>query len=160
MSGAGTPVPLWHAGTALLCPEDRQGGRQPGWERRGARALRAQEEDPGGDGDSRLLGRDASWLTQLQRGVEAGGPTPYDLVSDQAGPSPHLLVQWLPDGTALSCRALGGETSLQQLPNEVLVSVPRMDWEQSNIQLQPVPEITSPNTQALRVQMGLCCSAS
>lgn len=101
MSGAGTPVPLWHAGMALLCPKDRQGGRQPGWEWRGARALRAQEEAPGGDGGSRLLGRDASSLTQHQRGAEAGGPTPHDLVSDQASPSPHLLVQRLLDGTTL-----------------------------------------------------------
>lgn len=122
---AGTPVPLWHAGTALLCPKDRQGGRQPGWEWRGARALSTQEEDPGEGGDSRLLGRDASSLTQLQRGVEAGGLTPHDLVSDQARPSPRLLVQQLPDGTVLSHCALG-KTLLQQLPNEVLVSVPRM----------------------------------
>ena len=69
MSGAGTPVPLWHAGMALLCPQDRRGGRQPGWEWRGPRALDTQVEDPGGDGDSRLLGRDAASLPQGQRAL-------------------------------------------------------------------------------------------
>lgn len=68
---------------------------------------------------------DAPSLTQHQRGVEAGGPTPHDLVSDQASPSPHLLVQRLLDGTALSCCALGKEILLQQLPSEILVFVPR-----------------------------------
>lgn len=53
--------------------------RQPDWEWRRARALDTQEEDPGGDKDSRLLGRDAASLPQVLGGVGNGSPTPRDV---------------------------------------------------------------------------------
>lgn len=81
-SGAGTPVPLWHTGMVHLCPQDSQGGRQPGWEWREARALDTQEEDPGGDEDSRLLGRDAAFLPRGEWTLGPQLPVRSDLSSD------------------------------------------------------------------------------
>lgn len=92
----GTPVSLWHAGMALLCPQDRQGDRQPGWEWRGARDLDTQEEDPEGDEDNRLLGRDTA---SFAPGPEGRSPQLRLMPvpgSDLDSPSPHLMVQRVP----------------------------------------------------------------
>lgn len=101
-SPAGGTLCEWHRHTcaslahrygASLPAQDRQGGSQPGWEGSRARALLTQEEDLEGDGDGRLLGRDAASLPWAQRGVDSGSSTPHEvgpgLRLGQSQPPPH-----------------------------------------------------------------------